>query len=355
LRLVTDELVFSTSDEPGIRRLGRTRFRYVDDAAGSAVRDRRTLDRIDGLVIPPAWCGVWICRAENGHLQATGRDARSRKQYRYHAAYRRQRDREKFADLVPFGEALGPMRGRLRADLEASEWDFDHVMALVLALLDETHIRVGNESYARENGTFGLTTLRNRHLRTAGHDLSLRFIGKGGKDQEVAIDDPVLARQVRRCRQLPGQQLFQWVDVTGERHPVRSSDVNERLRQITGLDATAKTFRTWGATARAATMLATVGVPVSDREAQREIVTAVDEVAAELGNTRTVARAAYVHPAVLAAYEQGRLAEWWLDGPTRAAKGLSPDERRLLVVLRKARRAGLADTAGRRRAPRRAA
>ncbi len=339
---MTDDLTFSSDEAPGIRRLGRSRFRYVDDVAGSPVRDRRTLARIDSLVIPPAWRGVWICPAANGHLQATGRDARSRKQYRYHPEYRRQREREKFADLIPFGEAIGPLRSRLRDDLGTNVWDFDHVVALVLVLLDETHIRVGNEHYARENRTFGLTTLRNRHLRADGRSVSLRFVGKGAKVHEVAIDDPVLARQVRRCRQLPGQQLFQWMDVAGELHPVRSGDVNERLRQLTGLDATAKTFRTWGATVRAASMLAGSGTPSSEREAQREIVAAVDEVAAELGNTRTVARASYVHPAVFEAYQQGRLEDWWHDGPTRSAQGLSPEERRLLVVLRKARRAGLA-------------
>jgi DNA topoisomerase I len=339
---VTDHLTFSSDEEPGIRRLGRSRFRYVDDVDGSPVQDRRTLARIDSLVIPPAWRRVWICPEANGHLQATGRDARSRKQYRYHPEYRRQREREKFADLIPFGEAIGPLRSRLRDGLESNVWDFDHVVALVLVLLDETHIRVGNEHYARENRTFGLTTLRNRHLRADGRDVSLRFVGKGAKVHEVAIDDPVLARQVRRCRQLPGQQLFQWIDVAGEHHPVRSSDVNERLRQLTGLDATAKTFRTWGATVRAASLLAGSGTPSSEREAHREIVAAVDEVAAELGNTRTVARASYVHPAVLAAYQQGRLEDWWRDGPTRSAQGLSPEERRLLVVLRKARRAGLA-------------
>jgi DNA topoisomerase-1 len=352
---MTDQLVYSTDREPGIRRLGRTRFRYVDETSGIAVRDRHTLARIDALVIPPAWTGVWICSAANGHLQATGRDARRRKQYRYHTAYRREREREKFADLVPFGEALGPLRERLRADLDTPGWDFDHVVALVLSLLDDTHVRVGNERYARENGTFGLTTLRNRHLRVDGRALSLCFVGKGGKDHEVAVDDPVLARQVRKCRQLPGQQLFQWVDVTGARHPVRSSDVNERLTQLTGLDATAKTFRTWGATLKAATTLAAAGAADSERDAQREIVAAIDEVADELGNTRTVARSSYVHPAVIAAFEEGRLAEWWHDGPVRAAKGLSPEERRLLVVLRKARRAGIGIAPVRRSRPRRAA
>jgi len=344
-------LVFSSDDEPGIQRRGRQRFRYLDADTGKEVRDRNTLDRIDALVIPPAWASVWICRAANGHLQATGRDARRRKQYRYHTVYRSQRESEKFADLIPFGEALGPLRGRLRNDLGNKEWDFDHVVALVLALLDETHVRVGNEHYARENGTFGLTTLRNKHLKADGSTPVLHFVGKGGKEHEVAIDDRQLARQVRRCRQLPGQQLFQWVDVTGNRHPVRSGDVNERLRELTGIEVTAKTFRTWGATVRAAELLAESGAPATKTEANQTIVAAVDEVAEVLGNTRAVARSSYVHPAVVDAYEQGRLPDWWRDGPTRAASGLEPEERKLLAVLRKARRAGLgAAPAGRRAA-----
>jgi DNA topoisomerase-1 len=211
----------------------------------------------------------------------------------------------------------------------------------VLALLDETLVRVGNEHYARENGTFGLTTLRNKHLKAEGRTPVLHFVGKGGKEHEASIDDPLLARQVRRCRQLPGQQLFQWIDVTGNRHPVRSGDVNERLRELTGLEVTAKTFRTWGATVRAAALLAESGEPATATEANQTIVAAVDEVADELGNTRAVARSSYVHPAVVDAYAQGRLPDWWRDGPTRAASGLEPEERKLLAVLRKARRAGL--------------
>jgi len=339
---VTDGLTFSSDEEPGIRRRGTKRFRYDDEATGSVVRDKRTLERINALVIPPAWTNVWICAAANGHIQATGRDARARKQYRYHAAYRSQREREKFADLIPFGEALGPLRARLRDDLDGRAWDFDHVVALVVALLDCTHVRVGNVHYARENGTFGLTTLRNKHVQEPSRGpLRLQFVGKGGKEHDVAIDDAELARQVRRCRQLPGQQLFQWVDVTGERHPVRSGDVNERLRELTGLELTAKTFRTWGASVRAAALLADAGEPASAREANREIIAAVDEVAQVLGNTRAVARASYVHPAVLAAFEAGRLEDWWRDGPSRAGSGLKADERKLLAVLRRAKRAAL--------------
>jgi DNA topoisomerase-1 len=334
-------IVFASDEEPGIRRRGTKRFSYVDDRSGKEVKDRRTLERIDGLAVPPAWRSVWICGSPNGHLQATGRDARGRKQYRYHPRYRQEREAEKFADLIPFGEALGPLRARLRDELDVREWDFDHVVALVLALLDTTLARVGNEHYARENGTFGLTTLRNRHLKAGRGSARLVFVGKSGKQQEVEITDRLLAREVRRCRQLPGQHLFQWVDVRGEHHPVRSTDVNDRLRELTGLEATAKTFRTWGASVLAASTLAEAGPPKNGADAKQTIIDAIDDVADELNNTRAVARSSYVHPAVTASYATGQLVDWWRDGPSRAAKGLVPDERRLLLVLRRARRAGL--------------
>ncbi|HET7490095.1 MAG TPA: hypothetical protein VFJ85_19380 [Acidimicrobiales bacterium] len=332
----------SSDDEPGIRRQGRSRFTYRDDVTGRVVRDREQLDRIEAIAVPPAWTDVWICRDAHGHVQATGRDDRGRKQYRYHPDFRRRREAAKFADLIPFGEALGPLRARLTEDLDGREWDFDHVVAVVLALLDTTHIRVGNEQYARQNGTFGLTTLREKHVDVAGRQVRLRFVGKAGKEVDVEVDDPRLAREVRRCRELPGQLLFQWCDVRGERHPVRSTDINERLRELTGLDVTAKTFRTWGASVRAAAHLAAADPPASARSANRQIVEAIDAVAERLGNTRAVARASYVHPAIPAAYEAGRLGEWWRAGPSRRGGGLEADERRLLVVLRRARRAGFA-------------
>jgi DNA topoisomerase-1 len=337
---VSGDLVHSTDDEPGIARRGRTRFHYVD-ASGSKVTDAGTIERIEALAIPPAWTDVWICPRPDGHLQATGRDARGRKQYRYHRRFRAQREEAKFADLVPFGESLGDLRRRLDDDLKLQGLPEDRVLALVIALLDRTRIRVGNEGYAQENGTFGLTTLRDRHVRFGEGGLRFCFVGKGGRRHDVCVDDPKLARLVRRCRDLPGQQLFQWEDDDGTLRPVGSTRVNERIRELTGIEATAKTFRTWSASVRAAELLALAGEPSTKREATSTVLAAVDEVAAELGNTRTVARASYVHPAVPAAYEAGRLTDWWADGPSRAAAGLHPDERRLLLVLRRARRAGL--------------
>lgn len=343
----------AADDEPGLRRTGTRRFRYVDQRTGERVKAKATLARIDELVIPPAWGRVWICVDDLGHVQATGRDVKGRKQYRYHPAYRRMRDAEKFADLVPFGEAVGPLRIAVADDLEGRGWSRERLLALVITLLDRTAVRIGNAEYARANKTFGLTTLRQDHVSVGEEVVRFCFVGKSAKEHQVELDDPALARAVRSCRQLPGQLLFQWKDPDGELHPVRSDDVNLRLRQLTGLEVTAKTFRTWSATVRAAELLSAAGPPASAAAASREVVAALDEVADDLGNTRAVARASYVHPAVTAAYEAGCLGDWWRDGPSRAAGGLHPPERRTLAVLRKARRAGLVPgaPARRRRAP----
>jgi DNA topoisomerase I len=334
-------LRYWTDDAPGLRRRGRSRFTYADDRSGHDVRDPATLDRIAALVIPPAWTDVWICPDPRGHIQATGRDAKGRKQYRYHADYRSQRESAKFADLVPFGESLGALRRAIDDDLDRRDLGEDRVLALVLALLDRTAIRIGNESYARANKTFGLTTLRDKHVEVSGSTVAFCFVGKGDKRHEVKLTDRRLAGLVQRCRDLPGQQLFQWEDPDGTRHVVQSDDVNARLRDLTGLDVTAKSFRTWHASVGAATLLAGQPLPGSARQANSAVVEVCEEVAVTLGNTRTVARASYVHPAVPAAFEAGLLHDWWRDGPSRAARGLEPEERKLLAVLRKARRRGL--------------
>jgi DNA topoisomerase-1 len=335
----------STDASPGIARRGRARFRYVDQRSGADVVDGTVLDRIAALAIPPAWQDVWICRDARGHVQATGRDARGRKQYRYHADYRARREEEKFADLVPFGEALGGLRHAIDDDLGRHDLGQDRVLALVLALLDRTAIRVGNESYAKENKTFGLTTLRSRHVSVGSSSIELCFIGKGDKRQTVSLHDRRLAGLVRRCSQLPGQLLFQWESDDGAVHPVRSDDVNRRLRELTDIDVTAKTFRTWHASVGAASLLAGHPLPASTRAAASAVVAVCDEVASTLGNTRAVARASYVHPAVPAAFEAGLLHRWWEAGPKRAAGGLEPEERRLLEVLRQSRRRRLLDAA----------
>jgi DNA topoisomerase IB len=334
-------LVHVTTEEPGIRRQGRQRFSFVRERDGSVVRDPRTLARIAALAIPPAWTDVWICAEANGHIQATGRDARGRKQYRYHERYRAQREHAKFADLVPFGGALPQLRRAIDDDLGARGLPRERVLALVIALLDRSTLRVGNHGYARENGTFGLTTLRSRHASVDGSAVRFRFAGKGGKVQESEVVDRRLAGLVRRCQALPGQLLFRWQCEDDELHPIHSHDVNDRLRELTGLDVTAKTFRTWWASVDAARLLATEGLEdenVSNAARNRAVIAAVDEVAGRLGNTRSVARASYVHPRVIEAFEDGRLSGWWEAGPTRSTKWMDVEERKLLHVLRRSRR-----------------
>ena len=273
----TRALRFGLDDEPGIRRRGRRRPRYLDEVTGEELDDSEALERIAALAIPPAWTDVWISADPCSHVQATGRDARGRKQYRYHARFRQQQEEAKFELLEPFGRALPRLRRIVRDDLGRAGLPQERVIALVVELLERTLVRVGNEEYARTNGSFGLTTLRDRHVRIDGSHLRMRFTGKSAKVHDVAFDDRRLARLVRRCQELPGQVLFQFVDGDGAQHPVRSSDINDYLRGATGLDATAKTFRTWSASVFAATALAAQPPPGSIREG-RSTVTAMLKV-----------------------------------------------------------------------------
>ena len=331
-------LRFVDDQEPGIRRLGRTRFRYRDDLTGETVRDRELLARIKALAVPPAWTDVWICSDPRGHVQATGRDARNRKQYRYHSDFRAAREATKFDELVDFGRSLGELRRQVDVDLRRRGLPFERVVALVIALLEHTYVRVGNEAYAAENGTFGLTTLRRRHVKVEGSVLKLCFIGKGGKRHEVECTDMRLARIVRRCQDLGGQLLFEYEDDEGDLSPVSSNDVNDYLQRVTGLSSTAKTFRTWGGTVLAATGLVERATAEPDAAPTSVLKDVIDDVADQLGNTATVCRASYVHPAVISAFENGELVARWQDGPSRAGGGLSADERRLLHVLEPRRR-----------------
>lgn len=331
-------LRFVDDQEPGITRLGRTRFRYRDDASGKPVRDGDVLERIKSIAVPPAWTDVWICSDPRGHLQATGRDARNRKQYRYHPDFRAAREATKFDELVDFGHALGDLRIQVDGDLRRSGLPFERVVALVIALLERTYVRVGNEAYAIENGTFGLTTLRRRHAKVDGSALRLCFVGKGGKRHEVECIDIRLARIVRRCQELGGQLLFQYEDDEGDLSPVSSHDVNDYLQRVSGMPSTAKTFRTWGGTVMAASGLVERASADPDAEPKAVLKDVIDEVAGCLGNTATVCRASYIHPAVVTAFEEGDLVTRWQAGPSRAARGLSADERRLLHLLAPRRR-----------------
>jgi DNA topoisomerase-1 len=324
-------LSWSSDNEPGIRRVGAGRgFRYVG-ARNRAVRDAPTLTRSKALVIPPAWTDVWICARPNGHLQATGRDARGRKQYRYHPRYREHCEQAKFEHLAVFGRALPHVRAQVATDLRKHGLPREKVVAAVVQLLESTLVRVGNEEYARTNESYGLTTLRARHARAHGSKLRLAFRGKSGHDLEVAVTDPRLCRLIRRCQDLPGQLLFQYVDDDGP-HPISSNDVNEYLRDTTELDITAKEFRTWIATVLAATALADLDPPASDREARRHVTEVVRVVSKQLGNTPAVARRSYVNPVVVDTYTAGDLNARWHEPAPRVA-GLALEERRLLGLL----------------------
>ena len=294
--------------------------------------DAATLDRIRSLAIPPAWTDVWICADADGHLQATGRDARGRKQPRYHPDFRAERESDKFARLVEFGEVLGSVRTRVARDMADRRPTERRQTALVVHLLDVTAIRVGNERYARENGSFGLSTLRSRQARVHGADITFRFVGKSGRRHVVTVNDRRLARLVSDCQDLPGQTLFTWLDDDGVARSIGSHHVNDYIREATGSDHTAKTFRTWTATSQVAAAL----VPYAATPTKAAFLAAVDVAAARLGNTRAVCRRSYVHPEVETRFFAGDLADVWMEGPRRPTAGLSTAERRTLHLLRHA-------------------
>lgn len=303
-------LVYVVDDAPGItrRRAGRA-FVYFD-ADRRRVREARVLDRIRMLAIPPAYSNVWICADPRGHLQATGRDARGRKQYRYHAKWRAMRDAGKFERLIRFGERLPHLRRILRRDLALSGLPEAKVLAVIASLLLETGVRVGNEEYARSNGSYGLTTLRDRHITFLREGRAvLRFRGKSGQAQEARVDNARLVRILRRCQQLPGQFLFQYVDDDGARKPVDSGMVNQYLRDAMGEEFTAKDFRTWGGTVSAIALLAKTPLPESraERPFKAAIADVVRAVADRLGNTPAVCRSSYIDPRAFEAWRAGRL------------------------------------------------
>jgi DNA topoisomerase I len=323
--------------EPGItRRRARGGFAYTHPD-GRPVRERQELARIRSLALPPAWTEVWIAPDPLGHMQATGRDAKGRKQYRYHPLWRAVRDETKYNRMIAFAEALPRIRAGVDRDLRRPGLARERVLAAVVDLLDETYIRVGNEAYARENKSFGLTTLRNRHVTISGATLTFTFRGKSGKVHEIALRDGRLARIVQRLRDLPGQELFQYVDEAGERHSAGSADVNAYLREAAGDDFSAKDFRTWAGTVAATSALEELGPAQSAAEAKRNIVEAIKVAAAKLGNTPAICRSCYVHPGVLDAYEDGTLLadDHRLPPGAEAANGLRPEEARVLALLRR--------------------
>jgi DNA topoisomerase I len=295
-------LVYTTDDAPGIRRVRKGRgFEYVGHD-GKRIRDAGTLDRISALAIPPAWEHVWISTRPGGHLQATGRDARGRKQHRYHARWREVRDADKFDRMSTFARVLPRIRRRVARDLRREGLPREKVVATIVRLLETTYARIGNEEYAQQNGSFGLTTLRNRHVEVKGSKIRFLFKGKSGREVSVGVADRRVAAVIKRCEELPGQLLFQYVDDSNERRAVTSDDVNEYLREASRVDVTAKDFRTWAGTFLAAKALRRLGGFESEAEARRKVLEAIDTVAHCLGHTRAVCRRSYVHPDVIAMY-----------------------------------------------------
>jgi DNA topoisomerase-1 len=337
--------VSTTPLPPGFERRRSGKGFVYTTAEGTVVRDAGQLRRIRSLAIPPAWTDVWICPSPLGHIQALGRDARGRRQYRYHPRWRDVRDETKYGQLVAFGQRLPAIRRRVKADLAKPGMPFEKVLATVVELLDRTMIRVGNEEYAKANGSFGLTTLRGRHVKVARGALEFRFRGKSGKEHRVRVDDRRLARIVKECQDLPGQELFRYIGEDGTPQSIDSADVNAYLRAIAGDDVSAKVFRTWAGTVRALTGMrqraaeAATSGETSRGPTRSEVLAVIKEVAACLGNTPAVCRKGYIHPAVTEGFERGTLlsAIAALEGRAgarrRVAAGLSADERLALAFL----------------------
>jgi len=331
------ELVYVDEQQPCFRRQRRGKGFIYRQERGDCVRDAALLARIKTLVIPPAWQDVWICADPNGHIQATGRDEQGRKQYIYHPRWEAVRNLAKFNRMLAFAEALPAIREQVALDLQARTLARHKVVAIVMRLLDETLIRIGNREYARQNNSYGLTTLRDKHLKLAPNGAQLKFKGKSGVEQTIALEDKQLVRLVKKCQELPGQQLFQYMDENGERQAVHSNDVNSYLRVLTGQDYSAKDFRTWGGTRAAVRALYLSGPATSERAGKVNIRQAIKQAAQELGNTVTVCRKYYVHPQIVAAYEDNTLfaaMQRAAEAYTPSPNGLDIEELAIVNILR---------------------
>jgi DNA topoisomerase-1 len=330
-------LRYVTNDMAGFcRKRSGKGFVYLD-TRGRVIRDHEALKRIKSLAVPPAWTDVWICPLANGHLQATGRDARGRKQHRYHPKWREVRDETKYTRMMAFARGLPKLRQRVTKDLKLPGLPRNKVLATVVKLLEVSLIRVGNEEYANHNRSYGLTTMLNRHAKISGSKVQFRFRGKGGKNHTIDVENPRLAKIVKNCQDLPGQELFQYIDDDGKRQDVKSEDVNEYLREILGGDFTAKDFRTWSGTVLAAMALSELRKFDSKAQAKKNIVNAIEKVAERLGNTPAICRKCYIHPAVIDSYIDGTT----LDTVRRRAEHelrtsvsrLRPEEASVLTLL----------------------
>ncbi len=328
-------LVYVGSDQAGIVRVRRGRGFAYRDGAGAFVRDQAVLARIRQLVIPPAWTEVWICADPAGHIQATGRDEKGRKQYIYHPDWAQARDQAKYNRLLPFAEALPDLRRQVDADLRGRRLNWNKVAAIAIDLLDKTRLRVGNPEYQRQNESYGLTTLHDEHVEIDGDTIIFAFKGKSGKEHTIKLRDRRLARLVRQCQELPGQELFQYQGEDKQWHTLRSNDVNLYLREVTGQDFSAKDFRTWGGTVTTTQALYEAGPAETKTERKRKVTEAVRAAAKALGNTVTVCRKYYIHPAILTAYTDGDLFIVMQEAQAIQAAGLQPGETAVRELLRR--------------------
>jgi DNA topoisomerase-1 len=334
-------LRYVNANAPGLRRTRKgSSFVYLQPD-GRRVRDAATLARVKSLAIPPAWTEVWICPDGNGHLQATGRDEKGRKQSRYHPEFRAAREMGKYERVIEFAKALPSIRRTTRRHLRLPGLPREKVLAAVVKLLEKTLIRVGNEQYAKAHKHFGLTTIHNKHVQVKGRTLKFKFVGKSGVPHEVEIEGPRLARVVRRCQELPEQQLFEYIDNDGNRRDVKSDDVNEYLKEITGREFTAKDFRTWAGTVLAAQALAVMQPCDRPTQQKKNIVAAVEQVARRLGNTKAVCRKCYIHPAIINSYVDGSLRKVIATRATEELQHLGSDHELEHAVMRLVRKAML--------------
>ncbi|WP_375460503.1 DNA topoisomerase IB [uncultured Enterovirga sp.] len=330
-------LSYVSDEKPGITRRKTGKGFYFIGRDGKRITDEKTLERIRKLAIPPAYANVWICPSPNGHLQATGRDAKGRKQYRYHQKFREVRDSTKYEHMLEFAKGLPEIRETVAKHMAMKGLSREKVLATVVYLLENTLIRVGNDDYAKDNKSYGLTTLKNRHVKVEGTEMRFRFKGKSGKEWNLAFKDRRIAKIVRECQEIPGQELFQYLDESGERRDVTSSDVNDYLREITGRDITAKDFRTWAGTVLAAMALHEFETFDSDARAKKNVRAAIESVSSRLGNTPTICRKCYVHPEVVHSYMQGEMLlevkKQVEDELRNELGGLKPEEAAVLTLL----------------------
>ncbi|WP_316811038.1 DNA topoisomerase IB [Pedobacter heparinus] len=334
-------LVYLTDSQPGIYRKGKPGKFYYVDSNGNRITDAGKLDRIKALVLPPAWTNVWIAPKKNAHLQATGIDVAGRKQYRYHTDWTSRRSDSKYFRLLEFGKVLPVARKRIAKDLRRKELDEQKVLAICLQVMQKTLIRVGNEAYKQLYGSYGLSTLKDKHVQINGHAMKLSFVGKKGVKQEVLLNDKTLSRLVKKCRDIPGQDLFQYYTNGNEHKPVDSGRINNYIKEITDSDFTAKDFRTWGGTLEALRQLARCNSLVDEKPKKKVIVEVLDCVAGKLGNTRAVCKSSYVYPLLLQAFEDGQLGKYLnmihIDQPN-TIKVLENDEKVLMKFLKAAQK-----------------